>query len=553
MSLESEFRPTGDHAEWWPTTGMRAITPDPTEWVKIVERTRGSACNMRSCALIPLADVPQELSRDRSLVFEVGDVEVSDDRFWDGLSDPFNARAEFFCQVRQVEPFTELSIEWSWPFLWYWRAVRQGDKWIYLDSAGRNVELARVHVVDAENYFVEIRAMALRQYLHRRKMAMLVDLQLEEDHSENGPVEREEYFWTCDWASMAFRIYSYDSILAGPSEVTVSSLDGQYVILPAEHAVGPDWCGDDAPTSYPDFIYDVDPRSGESLTVQPTQENVGSDGYPGRFFWTRIYFKAEVLERYLAEPNRYTVQGSRIECLNKWMVSIGETSDHLIEMDLSDLAQIPWREWSHWKAYNVAPSGGLPDEGKLRRERLNQPWSSPDIVRDLHTALREANEAARQLTGWPIWRPLAGSTDTEWQALHVPVVEDRAALQRPILTLSKVLVDSIDSSSLRQALANDPPSGAGSLTLLKQYIEESGGSPEDVRPLRDLQELRSRGGIAHYGGTHADEVLERIAGDAKTPAEIFTRVCLSLIGALEGFARIFSETMGRDTNSPEEI
>jgi len=520
---------------------MTSITPAPTAWVRIAELTPGPAPDVRRCALIPIEDVPKELARYRSLASEVGDVEVYDDRFHGGLTDPFDGRAEFFCQVRWREPATDASVEWSWPFLWYWRAVRQGNSWIYLDSAGRDAELARVHLDSPDQYFVEVEAMALRQYLHRRGMAMLLDIQLDEDHPEAGPVEREEHPLVADWASMEFQVYSYDGVLADQRDIAASSLHGQYVILPAADATGPAWCSDEEPEAYPDFVYALDPTSGKPLTVQPTRANAGTDGYPGPHFWTRIHFRAQVLDRYLAEPNRYAVTGSRISCLDIWSLSIGRTSDGVIEVDLFDLSRMPWSEWPHWKTHNIPPTGGLPDEGKLRRERLNQPASSPDVVRDLRTALERANDAAQRLAGGPIWRPLAEPTATEWRVLHPPVVADRAALQGPLLTLSMVLVDSIDSIKLRKALTSQPTSGTKSLVLLEQYIEQLGGPRNAVQPLKDLQELRSKGGFAHYGGSGANAVLTRMAGDATTPAEVFTGICRSVIDALDSMAATLAE------------
>lgn len=539
MSLASEFQPAGTHPEWWPVAGMRTITPEPTTWVKIVEQTPGPAPDIRRCALVSLTDVPEVLGQHRSLVGEVGDVEVFEDRFHDGLTDPFRRNAEFFCQVRWLEFVDEPSVEWAWPFLWYWKAVRQGDSWIYLNAAGRDVELARIRVENVDQYVVEVRAMELREYLYRRKMVLLIDVQLNDDYPDVGLVEREEHPFECEWASMAFVLYSYDNV-AG-REIAASSLHGQYIVRPAENAVGPSWCSDDKPEYYPDFVYGIDPLSGRSLTVAPTEENAGSDGYPGPFFSTRIYFQPQVLDRYLVEPGRYNVTASRITCLTKWSLSIGCTSDNLVEVDLYDLSRMPWQEWSHWKTHNVPPMDGTPDEGKLRREHFNQMASSPDVVRELRAALQRANSIAQQYLGWMIWRPLDGQMFIEWQALHAPVVTDRAALQGPILTLSKTLVDTIDSVKLRKTLTSKPDPNARTLVLLQRYVEQLGGNPDVVQPLKDLQTLRSRGGIAHYSGSGADDVLAQIAGDARTPAEVFTKICAKLTGSLNSIAVVLQD------------
>jgi len=518
---------------------MRSIAPFPVDWVRIVELTPGPASDVRCCALIPIEDVDTELARPQCVAREVGEVEIFDGIFHDGMADRFGGCAEFFCQVRWQEPATVPAVEWALPFLWYWRAIRRGDQWIYLDSAGRDVELARVRVAAPDDYAVEVRALALRHYLHLRGRAMLLAVQVDQDHPGTSEVEREEHPLACGWASMEFQVYDYDGADGG-KPLAASSLHGQYVVLPADGAPGPAWCTDEEPDDYPEFIYGLNASTGRPLTVQPTTDNTGVDGSPGPHFWTRIYFNAQVLDRYLAEPRRYTVTGSRISCLHVWSLSIGRTSDNLVEVDLYDLSRMPWREWDHWRAHNVAPAGGDPDEGKLRRERLNQVASSPDVVRDIRAALGRANNASQRRLGWPLWRPLAEPTATEWAALHPPVVSDRSALQGPLLTLSKVLVDSIDSSRLRKVLRTEPHRDAKSLALLQQYVDELDGPEDAVQPLRELQDLRSQGGFAHYTGSSADKALARVAGGATLPTEIFENICVKLIGAVDSIAMVIS-------------
>lgn len=540
-SLETEFAPDGSHQEWWPRAAMRSITPYPTQWVKIAELTPGPATDERRCALIPINDVPDELARERSRTSDIGQVEIFDRRgFHDGLFDPFDGRVEFFCQVRWLATVAEPSVEWALPFLWYWRAVRRGDSWVYLDSAGRDTELARVRAAGKDDYCVEVHAMALRNYLHVRRMAMLLAVQIDQDHPEASSVTTDEHAMRCDWASMEFQTYEYEGSRVGGRLTAASSLHGQYVILPAAGASGPAWCSNQEPSDYPAFIYGTDASSGGPLTVEPTPANVGTDGSPGPHFWTRVYFRQQVLDRYLAEPGRYTITTSRITCLQVWGMSIGRTTDGLVEVDLYDLSRMPSPEWDHWKTHNVPPSGGDPDAGKLQRERLNRIASSPDTAHELRSAVERANEAARQHQGWPLWRPLTEPAATEWQALHAPVVDDMSALGRPLLTLSKVLVDSLDKIQLQAAVAAPADTQTGSLNLLQLYLVERGGTAGTVQPLRDLQRLRSRGGFAHYAGSAAELEIATIAPGLRTPAEIFEYLCHNIIQALASIAETVS-------------
>lgn len=519
---------------------MRAITPNPTGWVTIVELTPGPAPHVRRCALIPVSDVDVQLARAHSVAGEVGTVDIFDRRgFWDGMTDLDDGRAEFFCQVRWSETVSEATVDWSLPFLWYWHATRQGDRWMYLDSAGRDVELARVRADAPDNYSVEVQALALRHYLHARGRALLLDVQVDEDH-EADLVEDAQYPLKCSWASMEFQTYEHSgSGLERP--IAASSLHGQYVVLPADGVVGPRRYTKDAPAAHPDFIYRVDGSSGRLVTVQPTRENAGTEGSPGPHFFTRIFFDPQVLNRYRDEPRRYRVTGSLITCLQVWGLSIGRTSNGLVEVDLYDLSRMPWREWSHWSAYNVPPPEGQFDEGKFRRERLNQPAASKDVVRDLRASVEQANAMAQRVLGEPLWRPLEEPTATEWLALHAPVVSDRAALEQPLLLLTKMLIDNINVLLLRRVLTEELPEGARSLALLQQYVQESGGQEDYIQPFRDLQRLRSQGGFAHYAGRAADDVLIRIAGGLHAAPKMFDKMCVTVTRAINGIARTTAE------------
>ncbi|OXM54458.1 hypothetical protein [Amycolatopsis alba] len=391
-----------------------------------------------------------------------------------------------------------------------------------------------MRVQGQDDYCVEVQAMALRNYLHTRGMAMLLAIQIDQDHTEAPSVTTEEHTMRCDWASMEFQTYDYDGDRARGKLLAASSLHGQYVILPAKNAPGPAWCSDEEPADYPAFIYDTDASTGGPLTVEPSLANVGTDGSPGPHFWTRVYFQPQVLDRYLDEPRRYTVTASRITCLNVWGLSIGRSSDGLVEVDLYDLSRMPTPEWSHWKSHNVPPSGGQPDSGKRDRERLNRIASSPDTVRDLRTAVARANDAAQRHQNWPLWRPLAEPAATEWQTLHAPVVNDMSALLSPLLTLTKVLVDSLDEVRIKGALSTPPTDpSTRSLGLLQLYLTERGGTPDAVKPLRDLQRLRSKGGFAHYGGGAVQLEISTIAPGLHTPAEIFDYLCRNIIQALD--------------------
>lgn len=514
---------------------MRAIKPRPTSWVTVAERGVGVDADFRACGLVDPEHVTEELARDRSRVSEVGEVELFEDCFHDGMTDSRDGHVEFFCQIR-VDDLEDPVVDWSPPFLWYWRAFRRDDFWIYRDAAGRDVQLARFFATVGGSHRVEVEAMALRHYLDRRRRNLLIGFDLNSNHLEEASVEREEYETSEAWISAGLVVFDWETLDEGVRAAVW--LHGQYVVLPAAGAVGPSWCGrDEIETGAGiEFVYGVDEETGAPLTVTPTVANTGTDGGLGPHAFTRIFFRPQVLERYTSEPRRYTVTASRIECLHVWGLSIGRTSDGLIEVDLYDLRTKARSELLHWQAHNVPPSGARPDEGKCRRERLNTPAVSPDPVRDLRTALTRANAAAAHRLGSPLWGEMSGPGRVEWDALHPPVGDDRTALQQPLLALTKALCDQLDRKLIVEKLNEQPPSGTGSLVSLKQYLTQIGADPDYLSPFFELQNARSKGGFAHYAGRGADSVVNALAPGLTRPAEIFTTLCSRLTASLNYFA-----------------
>jgi hypothetical protein len=76
--------------------------------------------------------------------------------------------------------------------------------------------------------------------------------------------------------------------------------------------------------------------------------------------------------------------------LDLWGVDISFNSGGLVEVYLGDLGRdLPAAEWGHWQSYNVPPQGMM-DEGRFRRDFLNQPANSKDPAGGLQRARDKA-------------------------------------------------------------------------------------------------------------------------------------------------------------------
>jgi len=153
-----------------------------------------------------------------------------------------------------------------------------------------------------------------------------------------------------------------------------------------------------------------------------------------------------------------------------------------------------------------------------------------------------ANAAASNLLGAPLWRELVAGSRIEWEALHPPVGDDRAALQQPLLALTKALCDQLDQRLLSRSLDESAPTNAGSLVKLKLYLTQIGADPDCLSPFFQLQDARSKGGFAHSAGDGADSVINALAPGLTSPADIFTELSRLLVDSLNNLAGAFDAT-----------
>lgn len=294
--------------------------------------------------------------------------------------------------------------------------------------------------------------------------------------------------------------------------------------------------------NYVEYIFAVDDSTGDMRRHTSNPQMLGGYEDSSRLHsMTPIYFSREVLTRYTTEPSRYQVTASRISCLDLWGVDISTNTAGLIEVYIGELGALPQDEQVHWLAYNVPPEGEM-DEGRFRRDFLNQSVGSPDPAGDLRRARRRAAEVTRALLGAPVWRELDPPAATEFEALFGPTSNDPSALTAPTITLTKVLVDGIDPAPLKKFLGGSE-SGEKSIELLRRMLSSLGDTQDAAEAFAALQAFRSAGGVAHLGGSRASAARARLGIAGMSPLEAFAHMALKLTRALNHVADLVEASL----------
>lgn len=518
--------PAGVPPGLWPDEELRRAERNPVGWLTVVEHYHNEAKHGGTgCVLVPEdADVGALLKNTSWLGRDLGTVGIwNDHHFADGLTDEDRGTAvEFFAQARTAMGGRLPAIEVSLPFLWYFDAFAVQAGWNYLNHAGRDQQLVRF-VVTADDWRIQVRALEFRQFLaaSHRKAVLQLDAVPKLDIP---PFERVDDAFENEWAALDFVALHERSM---PNRHAYSRLLGQYVIEGRRNDRVPRFEERGFDRDYPTFIYGVDPGTGTPLshTCDPKKLGTYFDKDNSRLHYlTPIYFKREVLQPYAAEPLRYGLSISRLTCLNLWGIDISINSAGLVEAYLGDLGRdLPADDWGHWRTYNVPPEGQM-DEGRFRRDFLNQWASSVDVVGDLRRARERALRTSGLVLGTPLWKALDEETQAAFDSLIGPLNEDASSLGQPLLLLTKVLVDAIDPRPLKVALAGQVDPGEQSLRLLRRYLEQHGDGGDCTRVLRELQAFRSKGGVAHLAGS----------GKAKAAAELE----IAGLGSLQAFESV---------------
>lgn len=245
------------------------------------------------------------------------------------------------------------------------------------------------------------------------------------------------------------------------------------------------------------------------------------------------------MSKYLADPLRYEVGDTRISCLDLWIVNISRNTAGHVEVYLDDIGRdMPSEEWPHWLAHNILPEGTM-DEARFRRDFLGQPAGAATPIETLRAARLRINCTSTQVLGGPLWRELKHEDEIEFDRLYPPVSRSPQSLKLPVLSLAKSIVETIDARMLREFLNSDDKD-ARSLGLLEDLIQHLGGEKDIVEPLRALQDLRSKGDIAHLAGDRSVVPLERMGIRDLDPEAAFNHIVGRLLVALEELERFLS-------------
>lgn len=420
---------------------------------------------------------------------------------------------------------------------------KKTDRYYSFDDSGNEQLVASV-----EPNCVKIRLREIRQFLAIREMHLAVFIdRVEKSRFTLKQLGLEEGGdnYTSDLIVYGLHYGDYDGI--GDKEA-FSRVLGKRLIppLPKEKSGFPGYA-EEEPRKKCDFIIGVDADGNEILNTSDERRlNDYFNSNPGQEeYLTPVFFRKAVLDKYYQQPSRYSVETGYLRCAGLWGISIDNHQNDYVVVWLGDLGRdLPPQEQQYWKSFNVPPAGKRSDT--FFRQQILSQWvdtNHPEHLFKSEYALLAKD--TQRLLGWPLLLPLSKDDEHYLRSLRVPATEEQHEFDEVILALTKILVDSLNEKELNRLIRPDDVEGLkGGISRLEKVFEKYAvpNYTEQIRFLRDLQELRSSG-VAHRKGENYRRTVEKLGLDAQTLRVAFEQLLLKGLNFLR-FLKSASESGG---------
>lgn len=202
------------------------------------------------------------------------------------------------------------------------------------------------------------------------------------------------------------------------------------------------------------------------------------------------FFRSEVLHRFKADPEKYTLEDRSIGCRNAWYLKSYDINEAgQVHIYVGDLANLPYEEQAYWQAFNEWPKASI-------SARAYQ----TDIVGDWYLEYEPLGEMKRTVsmldtTPPPWWKPRG---DTLSDAVRYPATDSVKEWGDEVLALDQYLVEGFLVRPLRELAKSGGRSVDtkwASLRVLQEVLVAKGRSDEEAKalvlPMQKLHSLRT--------------------------------------------------------------
>lgn len=220
---------------------------------------------------------------------------------------------------------------------------------------------------------------------------------------------------------------------------------------------------------------------------------------------TPAFFNAEVLSKYLTDPERYEVTERQITMRDGWSLRTYDINEAgQVHSYLVYLGELPVSEQLHWKAHNEPPKA--PISGRAYTTDITGDWG-PETATNRIKRLAERQTRAR--SKW--WK----THDKEALKRYLPCVNSDAVdiWKASVLLLHQCTIENLEGSYFATRTQKGRKRLPATLQLLAEWLKQQGVSDEERNKiLEGLQELNQvRNTVVAHSGREKEKAEKHLA------------------------------------------
>lgn len=233
------------------------------------------------------------------------------------------------------------------------------------------------------------------------------------------------------------------------------------------------------------------------------------------------FFRPEVLLKYKADRDKYTVSERSISCRAAWhLEGIDVNEAGQVHAYICDLRKIPYTEQLHWLSFNEQPKSGISQ--RAITHDFKGEWATFSApLQEVISITRRWNDA--KVVWWTL------REEKLIQQVNTPLSQSRDEWAEAFMDLAKLVVEGFETKPIRAKLdVYQIPHNKEEKTiaLLERLVNKDGGDdePRKLSGLRTVQLLRSKT-KGHASGKEAEDIARQARTEHGTYNNHFQSVC----------------------------
>lgn len=279
-----------------------------------------------------------------------------------------------------------------------------------------------------------------------------------------------------------------------------------------------------------EFIaYDWRNKHVTKISTDPaaTTNYFQAEGNALPFELSPAFFRSEVLLKYKADRDKYTVGERDVSCRAAWhLEAIDVNEAGQLHAYICYLRRLPYEEQLHWLSFNEPPKAGISERAVINDFQGEFVSFEQPLRKVLSIVQRWRDD---KVAWWTL------RDEKLLERVNVPLTASRDEWAEAHMDLAKLVIEGFETGAIRAKLdaaqVTYDKEKDQTLTLLEKLLNKAGVA-RAVQNLRTVQRLRSKA-KGHAGGSVAQQLAQDALMEHETFANHFQHMCAQVADELE--------------------